>query len=149
MLAEVRSLVALQDLELFDRLVVHHDLQAWPGGLGAAPQCACSLPAPQDHEPGHSASLVVSLETFCSSEMFWPVRNFWFSSGFCSVTRERRSKPGVWRSREHVGAAVDGSGPGWLGLTVRSSSGDQRPGSFGAPQEPLSSDVPAEKICSF
>lgn len=64
MLAEVRSLVALQDLEMFDRLVVHHDRevhQAWPGGLGADPQCPCSLQAPQIHHPGHSTSLLVSL----------------------------------------------------------------------------------------
>lgn len=64
MLAEVRSLVALQDLELFDRLVVHHDReahQAWLGGLGAATQCPCSLPAPQIHDPGLSASVLVSL----------------------------------------------------------------------------------------
>ncbi|XP_029685463.1 whirlin-like isoform X2 [Takifugu rubripes] len=58
MLAEVRSLVALQDLELFDRLVVHHDReahQAWHGGLGTVPpQCPCSLAAPQIHDPGQS-----------------------------------------------------------------------------------------------
>ncbi|CAF90875.1 unnamed protein product, partial [Tetraodon nigroviridis] len=37
MLAEVRSLVALQDLEVFDRLVLHHHRevhQSWPGGPG-------------------------------------------------------------------------------------------------------------------
>lgn len=65
MLAEVRSLVALQDLELFDRLVVHHDReahQAWHGGLGTVPpQCPCSLAAPQIHDPGQSTRALVSL----------------------------------------------------------------------------------------
>lgn len=65
MLAEVRGLVALQDLELFDRLVVHQDReahQAWHAGLAAvSPQCPCSLAAPQVHDLGHGTRALVSL----------------------------------------------------------------------------------------
>lgn len=52
--------MALQDLEMFDRLVLHQDRelhQAWPG---ASPLCPCSLQPPQVHHPGHSCSLLVS-----------------------------------------------------------------------------------------
>lgn len=87
MMAEVRSLVALQDLEIFDRLVVHRDregLQAWPGGPGAAPPCCCSLQAPRLHGPGHGASLLVSLQvrqTLCS---VLPVTDMFSLSMECS-----------------------------------------------------------------
>uniref|UniRef100_A0A8D3DUP2 Whirlin b n=1 Tax=Scophthalmus maximus TaxID=52904 RepID=A0A8D3DUP2_SCOMX len=45
MLSEVRSLVLPQDLELYDRLVLHREReahQAWHGGLGVLPAPACS-----------------------------------------------------------------------------------------------------------
>lgn len=85
MLAEVRSLVALQDLELFDRLVVHQDReghQAWPGGLGAGPsQCPCSLAPPQIHNPGQIAGAGVSLSKH--------------AAGWETFSWSGRSSPGV------------------------------------------------------
>ncbi|XP_070690471.1 whirlin [Pempheris klunzingeri] len=58
MLSEVRSLVAPQDLELYDRLVLHREReahQAWHGGLGALhPQSHCNHAAPVIHDAGHT-----------------------------------------------------------------------------------------------
>ncbi|KAM9360092.1 whirlin [Symphorus nematophorus] len=58
MLSEVRSLVAPQDLELYDRLVLHREReahQAWHGGLGVLhPQGLCNHAAPVIHNAGHT-----------------------------------------------------------------------------------------------
>ncbi|XP_076587084.1 whirlin isoform X1 [Chaetodon auriga] len=58
MLSEVRSLVAPQDLELYDRLVLHREReahQAWRGGLGVMhPQAHCNHAAPVIHNAGHT-----------------------------------------------------------------------------------------------
>ncbi|CAJ1068685.1 whirlin-like [Xyrichtys novacula] len=57
MLSEVRSLVAPQDLELYDRLVLHREKeahQAWHGGIGVIhPEALCTHAAPVVHDPGH------------------------------------------------------------------------------------------------
>ncbi|KAI3372494.1 hypothetical protein L3Q82_022695 [Scortum barcoo] len=59
MLSEVRSLVAHQDLELYDRLVLHREReahQAWHGGLGVLhPQGHCNHATHVIHDTGHSA----------------------------------------------------------------------------------------------
>ncbi|XP_030273110.1 whirlin [Sparus aurata] len=58
MLSEVRSLVAAHDLDLYDRLVVHHEReahQAWHGGLGVLhPEGLCNHTAPVIHDAGHT-----------------------------------------------------------------------------------------------
>ncbi|XP_051278245.1 whirlin isoform X3 [Dicentrarchus labrax] len=58
MLSEVRSLVAPQDLELYDRLVLHREReahQAWHGGLGVLhPQGHCNHATPVIHDTGHT-----------------------------------------------------------------------------------------------
>ncbi|XP_034548123.1 whirlin-like [Notolabrus celidotus] len=57
MFAEVRSMVAPQDLELYDRLVLHREReahQAWHGGIGVMhPQAHFTNAAPVVHDPGH------------------------------------------------------------------------------------------------
>ncbi|XP_069022218.1 LOW QUALITY PROTEIN: whirlin [Embiotoca jacksoni] len=59
MLSEVRSLVDPQDLELYDRLVLHREReahQAWHGGLGVLlPQGSCNHAAPGMLDAGHAA----------------------------------------------------------------------------------------------
>ncbi len=63
MLSEVRSLVAPQDLELYDRLVLHREKeahQAWHGGLGVLhPQGHCNHAAHVIHDAGHTAPATV------------------------------------------------------------------------------------------
>lgn len=63
MLSEVRSLVASQDLELYDRLVLHREReahQAWHGGLGVLhPQGHCNHAAPVIHDAGHTVPVTV------------------------------------------------------------------------------------------
>ena len=63
MLSEVRSLVAPQDLELYDRLVLHHEreaYQAWHGGLGVLhPPGHCNRMAPVIHDSGHTVPSTV------------------------------------------------------------------------------------------
>ncbi|XP_060893420.1 whirlin-like isoform X2 [Labrus mixtus] len=58
MLSEVRSMVAPQDLELYDRLVLHRERethQAWHGGIGVMhPQAHCTHTAPVAHDAGHT-----------------------------------------------------------------------------------------------
>ncbi|XP_029295470.1 whirlin isoform X2 [Cottoperca gobio] len=58
MLSEVRSLVAPQDLEFYDRLVLHREReahQAWHGGLRVLhPQGHCNYSAPMIHDAGHA-----------------------------------------------------------------------------------------------
>ncbi|XP_037633723.1 whirlin-like isoform X2 [Sebastes umbrosus] len=58
MLSDVRSLVAHQDLEFYDRLVLHHERgahQVWHGGLGVLhPQGHCNHSAPVIHDVGHT-----------------------------------------------------------------------------------------------
>ncbi|XP_040898360.1 whirlin-like [Toxotes jaculatrix] len=58
MLSEVRSLVAPQDLEFYDRLVLHREReahQAFHGGLGLMhPQGHCNHTAPATHDGGHT-----------------------------------------------------------------------------------------------
>lgn len=65
MLSEVRSLVAPQDLEVYDRLVVHREReahQAWQGGLGVLhPQGHCNHAAPVSHDVGHTFPAAVGL----------------------------------------------------------------------------------------
>ncbi|XP_023140998.1 whirlin isoform X1 [Amphiprion ocellaris] len=60
MLSEVRSLVAPQDLDLYDRLVLHQQREAhmtWYGGLGVLhPQGLCNQPAPTICVAGHTVS---------------------------------------------------------------------------------------------
>lgn len=60
MLSEVRSLVASQDLEMYDRLVVHNEReahQAWHRG----PQGHCNQAAPGIHDAGYTVSAVVGI----------------------------------------------------------------------------------------
>lgn len=63
MLSDVRSLVAPQDLELYDRLVLHREReahQAWHGGLGVLhPQSHCNRTAPVIHDAGHTIPATV------------------------------------------------------------------------------------------
>ncbi|XP_060927964.1 whirlin [Limanda limanda] len=58
MLSEVRSLVSPQDLELYDRLVLHREReahQAWHGGLGVLHQPGhCNHAAPVIHDAVHT-----------------------------------------------------------------------------------------------
>ncbi|XP_033474415.2 whirlin isoform X1 [Epinephelus lanceolatus] len=58
MLSEVRSLVAPQDLELYDRLVLHREReanQAWHGGLGVMhPQGHCNHSSTVIHDGGNT-----------------------------------------------------------------------------------------------
>ncbi|XP_018525151.1 whirlin [Lates calcarifer] len=58
MLSEVRSLVAPQDLELYDRLVLHRESEAhqiWHGGLGALhPQGHCNHTGSVIRDAGHT-----------------------------------------------------------------------------------------------
>ncbi|XP_022614565.1 whirlin-like [Seriola dumerili] len=58
MLSEVRSLVAPQDLELYDRLVLHREMEAhqpWQGGLGVPHlQGHCNHTAPVVHDAGQT-----------------------------------------------------------------------------------------------
>lgn len=60
MLSEVRSLVVPQDLELYDKLVLHHEREAhqvWHGGLGVLhPQAHA---APVIHDSGHTVPAMV------------------------------------------------------------------------------------------
>ncbi|XP_030000296.1 whirlin [Sphaeramia orbicularis] len=60
MLSEVRGLVAPQDLELYDRLVLHREReahQAWHGGLGVLhPQGHCIHTASVSHDTGHTTA---------------------------------------------------------------------------------------------
>ncbi|XP_068167055.1 whirlin-like [Antennarius striatus] len=54
MLSEVRSLVASQDLELYDRLVVNRDREAYQnlhGGLGLTGHCSYTAPVMQNTDP--------------------------------------------------------------------------------------------------
>lgn len=64
MLSEVRSLVAPQDLEVFDRLVLHREREAhqsWHGGLGVLhPHGLHVLPGSQDG--GAAAPAVVGCQ---------------------------------------------------------------------------------------
>lgn len=63
MLSEVRSLVAPQDLELYDGLVLHCEReahQAWHGGLGVLhPQSHGNHIAPVIHDAGHTVPATV------------------------------------------------------------------------------------------
>uniref|UniRef100_A0A3Q3EAP0 Whirlin b n=1 Tax=Labrus bergylta TaxID=56723 RepID=A0A3Q3EAP0_9LABR len=63
MLSEVRSMVAPQDLELYDRLVLHRERethQAWHGGIGVMhPQAHCTHTAPVAHDAGHTVPTTV------------------------------------------------------------------------------------------
>uniref|UniRef100_A0A672Z1Q6 Whirlin n=1 Tax=Sphaeramia orbicularis TaxID=375764 RepID=A0A672Z1Q6_9TELE len=63
MLSEVRGLVAPQDLELYDRLVLHREReahQAWHGGLGVLhPQGHCIHTASVSHDTGHTTAAQV------------------------------------------------------------------------------------------
>lgn len=65
MLSEVRSLVTPQDLEVYDRLVVHREReahQAWQGGLGVLhPQGHCNHAVPVSHDVGHTVPAAVGL----------------------------------------------------------------------------------------
>lgn len=64
MLSEVRSLVAPQDLELYDRLVLHREReahQAWHGGLGVLhPPGLCNHTAPGIHDAGLAIPVMVN-----------------------------------------------------------------------------------------
>lgn len=63
MLSEVRSLVPPQDLELYDRLVLHREReshQPWHGGLGVAHlQGHCNHGASLIHDGGQSVPATV------------------------------------------------------------------------------------------
>lgn len=63
MLSEVRSLVAPQDLEVYDKLVVHHGREAhqtWHGGQGMLhPQGQCNHATPVSHDVGHTIPAAV------------------------------------------------------------------------------------------
>lgn len=63
MLMEVRSLVAPQDLEMYDRLVLHQEREAhqvWHGGLGVLhPQGLCNHAAPGSHDGGQGIPAMV------------------------------------------------------------------------------------------
>ncbi|XP_047237181.1 whirlin isoform X3 [Girardinichthys multiradiatus] len=67
MLSEVRSLVAPQDLEVYDRLVLHHRReahQAWQGGLKVLhPSGHCNLAAPVIHDAGQPICSVAKAST--------------------------------------------------------------------------------------
>uniref|UniRef100_A0A3B5ANZ1 Whirlin-like n=1 Tax=Stegastes partitus TaxID=144197 RepID=A0A3B5ANZ1_9TELE len=67
MLSEVRSLVAPEDLELYDRLVLHREREAhmtWYGGLGVLhSQGLCNHPASVISDTGHTVSSLKSLPT--------------------------------------------------------------------------------------
>lgn len=82
MLSEVRSLVAAHDLDLYDRLVVHHEReahQAWHGGLGVLhPEGLCNHTAPVIHDAGHTVpatvhSLFSLPENVTSILILWPL----------------------------------------------------------------------------
>lgn len=64
MLSEVRSLVTPQDLELYDRLVLHREREAhqpWHGGLGVPHlQGHCNHTAPVIHDAGQSVPATVN-----------------------------------------------------------------------------------------
>ncbi|XP_044051569.1 whirlin-like isoform X2 [Siniperca chuatsi] len=76
MLSEVRSLVAPPDLELYDRLVLHHERevhQAWHGGLGVMhPQGPCKHKATVIHDAGHTAPAMDEMQA--SGESLPPFR---------------------------------------------------------------------------
>lgn len=62
MLAEVRSLVAPQDLEIFDRLVLHREREAhqsWHGGLGVLHPHGLHSPGVSGSQGGGAASPAV------------------------------------------------------------------------------------------
>ncbi|MEQ2238028.1 hypothetical protein ILYODFUR_029165 [Ilyodon furcidens] len=67
MLSEVRSLVAPQDLEVYDRLVLHHRReahQAWQGGLKVLhPSGHCNLAAPVIYDAGQPIRSVAKAST--------------------------------------------------------------------------------------
>ncbi|XP_070761045.1 whirlin-like [Enoplosus armatus] len=71
MLSEVRSLVAPQDLELYDRLVLHHEREAhhaWHGGLGVLhPQGHCNHEAPVIHDAGHTVPAMDEMQASAES----------------------------------------------------------------------------------
>lgn len=58
MLSEIRSLVATQDLEVYDKLVLHRQMEAhhpWQGGLRVLhPSSHCSHAAPVKHDAGQT-----------------------------------------------------------------------------------------------
>lgn len=63
MFTEVRSLVAPQDLEVYDSLVLNREREAHPGwlaGLGVMhPQDHCNHTAPVSFEAGHTVPAMV------------------------------------------------------------------------------------------
>lgn len=65
MLSEVRSLVAPQDLEVYDKLVVQHGRKAhqtWHGGLGVLhTKDHCNHATPVSHDVGHTIPASVGL----------------------------------------------------------------------------------------
>ncbi|XP_051806620.1 whirlin-like isoform X3 [Acanthochromis polyacanthus] len=71
MLSEVRSLLAPQDLELYDRLVLHQEREAhmtWYGGLGVLhPQGLCNQPAPTISVAGHTVSATDGMQASSES----------------------------------------------------------------------------------
>ncbi|XP_029915774.1 whirlin isoform X2 [Myripristis murdjan] len=76
LLTEVRSLVAPQDIELYDGLVLHREREAhkaWHGGLGGQhPQTHCIHEATMIHDTGHAAH--AKDEVQCSHESPPPFR---------------------------------------------------------------------------
>ncbi|XP_008283386.1 whirlin [Stegastes partitus] len=66
MLSEVRSLVAPEDLELYDRLVLHREREAhmtWYGGLGVLhSQGLCNHPASVISDTGHTVSAMDGMQ---------------------------------------------------------------------------------------
>ncbi|XP_045890628.1 whirlin-like isoform X2 [Micropterus dolomieu] len=71
MLSEVRSLVAPEDLDLYDRLVLHHEReahQAWHGSLGVLhPQGHCNHEAPVIHDTGHTVPAMDEMQALGES----------------------------------------------------------------------------------
>ncbi|XP_035496887.2 whirlin isoform X1 [Scophthalmus maximus] len=95
MLSEVRSLVLPQDLELYDRLVLHREReahQAWHGGLGVLhPQGLCNHAAPVIHDAVHTVPATQD-ELLASCESPPPFRGAPLQAQF-RLPREKELKP--------------------------------------------------------
>uniref|UniRef100_A0A667XAP1 Whirlin n=1 Tax=Myripristis murdjan TaxID=586833 RepID=A0A667XAP1_9TELE len=137
LLTEVRSLVAPQDIELYDGLVLHREREAhkaWHGGLGGQhPQTHCIHEATMIHDTGHAPVLIECCLVFicrmkCSAHM-----NPLLPSGLL-----------LPRPRSSQAPACSSPAPPGCSRTASTSRSNHSPPPTSSPQRPATMPAPAQ-----
>ncbi|KAM8886635.1 whirlin isoform 7-T7 [Spinachia spinachia] len=113
MLFELRSLVAPQDLELYDRLVLHREREAnqtWHGGLRVPhPPVNCSHSASVVHDADHA---VLSTDEMQASDESSPFFSTDLLQAQTAKSKEQGPKPSAQRLQPRSSSPF--TGPTWL-----------------------------------